>query len=292
MAKRHSIGLGHLTAICQMREEERLSLLEEGLPLILESAEGFRAGAEMIKSRPREADVLDGFAVEEAAKVLILIDMLRCPNSKRSQQVGTFVRWFYDHLARLIYAEALSWRPTDKSQLRSYVDSHRRSHTTDGAVGEYIVPSGPVPNRERRLYADVERLDDGSLTWNAPRSWKDELTNLPFFDRVPDAIRVARAMQKLGMFSMAGMKVVSEVWGAEPLSDAMRWQDSRDLTLKMLKSLENKGAILDGATNDHARLLLERWPLPMWDFELSPIVVPLEQLEAERERNLWNEAGY
>lgn len=292
MGNRHPVGLGHLSAICQMRTKVKLSLLAEGLPLILASSEGFQAAAEALRDHARESDVLEGFAAEEAAKTLILMDMLRCPKTKRASRNGAFVRWFYDHLARLIYAEAVSWRPTDKGQLRSYVDLQRRSHVTDGAIGEYIVPSGPVPDRERRLYADVEKLDDGSLTWNSPRSWKEDFPDTGLFDRAPDALRIARAMKKLGMFSETGLEVVSHIWSEETLSDEMTWQDGRDLSMRMLEMLNEEGAILEDATNEDAGLILNEWPLPMWDFELSPVVVPIEELESERERNLWNEMGY
>lgn len=292
MGKKHPVGLGHLSALCQMREEEKLSLLAEGLPLILASSEGFQAAAEALRVRTRESDVLEGFAAEEAAKILILIDMLRCPKAQRARRNGSFVRWFYDHLARLIYAGAVRWRPTDKRQLRSYVDIQRRSHVTDGAVGEYIVPSGPIPDRERRLYADVERLDDGTLIWNLPRSWKDGLPDTSLFDRAPDALRMARAMQKLGMFSEAGLKVVSDLWSAESLGDQMTWQDGQDLAMCMLELLDKQGSVHEDSTNEDARLVVNEWPLPMWDFELGPVVVPIEELESERERNLWREMGY
>lgn len=292
MGKKHPVGLGHLSALCQMREKEKLSLVAEGLPLILASSEGFQAAAESLRGRAREADVLKGFAGEEAAKILILMDMLRCPKAQRARQNGSFVRWFYDHLARLIYADAVSWRPTDKRQLRSYVDLQRRSHVTDGAVGEYIVPSGPIPDRERRLYADVERLDDGTLMWNSPRSWKEDFPESSLFDRAPDALRMARAMQKLGMFSGTGLKVVSDLWSAEALRDQMTWQDGRDLSIRMLELLDKKGGVQGDATNEDVGFVINQWPLPMWDFELSPVVVPIEDLESERDRNLWREMGY
>jgi hypothetical protein len=275
-----------------MREDEKLLLLAEGLPIILASSEGFQAAAEAIRSRARESDVLEGFAAEEAAKALILLDMLRCPKAQRERRNGVFVRWFYDHLARLIYADSVKWRPTDKGQLRSYVDLQRRSHVTDGAVGEYIVPSGPIPERERRLYSDVERLDDGTLIWNSPRSWKEAFPGSSFFDRAPDALRMARAMQKLGMFSETGLKVVSDLWGAEMLEDQMTWQDGRDLAIRMVEMLEKKEVVQQDATTEDAKFLVNEWPLPMWDFDLSPIVVPIKELEAERERNLWREMGY
>jgi hypothetical protein len=55
--------------------------------------------------------VLKGFAEEEAAKILILVDAVRCPPKLISSKLKRIVGWFYDHLARLIYAEAVAWKP-------------------------------------------------------------------------------------------------------------------------------------------------------------------------------------
>jgi hypothetical protein len=96
-----------------MRQEKRLAFIAEGLPIVLLSARGFWSAAKALKNHPREAAVLEGFSLEEAAKILILVDMVRCPRKQLSARIGTMVGWFYDHLARLIYAEAttVSGRP-------------------------------------------------------------------------------------------------------------------------------------------------------------------------------------
>lgn len=275
-----------------MAEKKRLAFVATGLPVILDSAEGFWAGAEALKNRPREADVLEGFVLEEAAKILILTDMLRCPKKQQSRQVSNSVQWFYSHLSRLLYACAISWRPMDKAQLRVYIDRERRSHEVDGPVGEFIMASGPVAERERRLYADVERSDDETLLWNAPRSWREGLEEIELLRRIPEALRLARAMRNLGIFTEQGLSIVAAVWGAEPLTDDMTFHDGNRLTMQTLKALEGKGLISEEATTDDASLLLSEWPLPMWDFDLKAIVVPLEDLEEERKRNLWRETGY
>jgi hypothetical protein len=64
--------------MCQMSFEHRLAFIAEGLPIILASAEGFWGASCQITDHPREAEVLEGFAKEEAAKILILMDAVRC----------------------------------------------------------------------------------------------------------------------------------------------------------------------------------------------------------------------
>jgi hypothetical protein len=77
MVSKLDIGLRQGRALCQMKHAERLDFIAEGLPLILESARGFWTASERLHDRPREADALEGHAEEEAAKILILLDIVR-----------------------------------------------------------------------------------------------------------------------------------------------------------------------------------------------------------------------
>ena len=270
-----------------MSEEERLAFLHEGLPVILASAEGFWAAAAAITDRPREAEVLEGFAAEEAAKILILVDLYRCPRARRAEQVGTVVGWYYDHLARLPYAARIGWRPITKGELRLLIDRDRRSHVVDGPAGEWIMAAGPVVERERRLHADVERYDDGSLVWNEPRGLPPIGKPYP-----PGALRVVRAMHNLGLLTVEGLTAISDVWSNASLTDDLTFADARDLIHRTLLAVEAAGAITDAATEDDLQMLFRNWSFPMWDFDLGMIDVPMEELETERDSNLWNEAGW
>lgn len=270
-----------------MSEEERLTFLQNGLGVILASAEGFWGGAEAITDRPREAEVLEGFAAEEAAKILILVDLYRCPTARRAEQAGTVVRWYYNHLARLLYSAQVGWRAATKGELRSYIDQERQSHVVDGPVGEWIMSAGPVVERERRLYADVERYDDGNLVWNEPRG-------LPPMGmrHSPAALRLVTAMRNLGLLTVEGLRAVSDVWGADTLTDDLTHQDALDLKHRTVAAVEAAGAITEVATEADVRTVYEDWSFPMWDFDLGMIDVPMKELEAERDRNLWEEAGW
>src|SRR5439155_17953231 len=101
------IGLHQAKRLCQLPEQKRLAFVAEGLPIILDSARGFWEASQQLEARPREAKVLEGFAEEEAAKILILMDGVRCPPKLVSSKLKRIIGWFYDHLARLIYAEAV-----------------------------------------------------------------------------------------------------------------------------------------------------------------------------------------
>jgi hypothetical protein len=81
MSKTLNIGLRQGNILCQMKHDERLAFLAEGLPIILDSARGFWAASQQLSSTmPREADVLENHAEEEAAKPLVR------PRLSRSRQ--------------------------------------------------------------------------------------------------------------------------------------------------------------------------------------------------------------
>lgn len=174
------IGLRQAKRLCQLSHSQRLEFLAEALPIILRSAQGFWQSSEQLRqSHRREAKVLEGFAKEEAAKILILIDAVRCPPKLIASKLNRIVGWFYDHLARLIYAEAVSWKPMHLAQLREYVDLQRRGHFLEGHAGEYILPNWTIYQRESRLYVDIEAYQDEELNWSAPRH---PYTGLEFLD--------------------------------------------------------------------------------------------------------------
>lgn len=275
--------------LCNVSHSARLDIVAEGLPIILDSAEGFRAAAIMLdeQGHRREASVLDGFALEEAAKVLILVDLARCPRRLAGKRCGSIVRTFYGHLGRLIYADAQAWRPSTVKELRTYVDSARKSHGLEGYVGEYIVPNWSTYFRESALYADIESDEHGALSWNRPAALASAWSRFE-----PPVLLLARALRDLGLFKRASLEIVSEEWSALDFVDGEGAEEATRLTRAVLERMLAAGLVPDTATDDQAQLLLHRWQLPMYDLDFRELEVPLETLAAEREAALWAEAGY
>ena len=83
-----NIGLKQAKVLCQLPHQKRLTFFAKGLPIIQESADGYWKASLQLRGFPREAEVLRGHAVEEAAKALILIDAARCPKKLVSQHMG------------------------------------------------------------------------------------------------------------------------------------------------------------------------------------------------------------
>lgn len=124
-----------------MTHIDRLELIADGLPIILDSAGSLIRAAQSLREFPRESTMLESHAEEECAKALILIDIVRCPSHKVPDRIGKMMRWFYDHLAQLIYAKAQSWKPVTAADLQLYVDNDRPTHYLEGDYGEFIAPN-------------------------------------------------------------------------------------------------------------------------------------------------------
>ena len=280
-----SIGPGQARRLCQMAYDERLAFLAEGLPVILSSAQSmWRGSRKLEKKMPREAGVLRGFAEEEAAKALIFMDAVRCPRHLVASRMGAIVGWSYDHLARLIYAEAIQWSPGNVAELREYVDSHRKAHVLEGDAGEYIVPNWSLYERASRLYADIQAGESGDLAWSDP-------VDSPFssgWERpMPHALLLAEAMAELGIFTHEGLKATSEVWGQVEFAKKERRADAIALARKLVTRLIQEGLPSETATKQqHLSALGNYWQLPMYSLDFKMIPVSLQELEAAREVKL------
>lgn len=187
------IGLKQADRLTSMPTDDQRAFIAEGLTVIHTSAVSFWEGARLVRSRTREANVLEEYAAEEAAKILILLDVFRAPTARRSHVLHQQLKRFYSHHDRLLYAEAVKWKPMHRAQLQEYLDHIRRSHTLDGPAGEFILPNGPVFERERKLYADVIAYEDEAIYWNDPAGPSAATGTLPFFDYPPRGRRIVDA---------------------------------------------------------------------------------------------------
>jgi hypothetical protein len=285
--KAPKIGQRQANRICRMSPADRLTFIAEGLPVILASAQGFWRASVALAAMPREAEVLKGFAKEEAAKILGLMDLLRCPQALIDDgRLGTLVGRFYGHLERLIYAQVAEWWSEDIVRLRKATEPLRRTHYLEGNMGQYILPNSTLYDRESKLYADIEAYEDGAPLGNAPTVHPSHFPPMR-----PRVLAVAEAMSALGMFTPAGLKAVAEVWALLAFTDTETLQDGERLTQQLLERLVTESLPMEEATMQHVDGLRRSWPLPMYDVDLNPIPVTLEELRAQQDRLQWAEGG-
>lgn len=110
---------------------ERLDVIAEGLELLTEQQSILREDVLFLHkaNRRRGCAALGAIADEEAAKTLILLDLIRGGRNDQKQVRRQFGR-FYDHLARGIYAELCGMRPGDFAEVRRFVVMCRPSRSS------------------------------------------------------------------------------------------------------------------------------------------------------------------
>jgi len=272
------IGFRQAKRLCGMSAKARLDFIAEGLPIIHASARSLLEASRTLEGFTREAAILQGQAIEECAKALILVDLVRCPAKAVAQRIGPMMGWFYDHLARLLYAEAQFYKPMTIDQLRGYVDNDRPSHYLDGEFSEYIMPNSVIFRREGSLYADVVGVEDAEPAWHSPFSdWRISIS----FD--PAAWSVIDALEAFGLLSRPGLGVMAKVWGKVYFDGDVDCEMARALCGEMIEGARSAGLVTERASVEHLRSLHNTWQAPMYALEFSSIAMSLEELQQRRE---------
>jgi hypothetical protein len=281
--KEADIGMKKGRLICDMQPDRRLDFIAEGLPILFASAKSLITASQALKQFPREAAILEGLCEEECAKILILLDIIRCPR-KAGQDVKPMMRGFYCHLTRLLYAQAQRWRLFNAMELQEYIDRERKSHHLRGEDGyEDILPNWALFERESSLYADVVVDENGNPMWHSPVEMFEGAWRPDEYD-LPTSFRVVEALEAFGVFTSEGLKVLAEVWGKHDVEDEFSI-DPRHPFRELVERLDAAGLITEHARDDHARNLLNNWQLPMYSMDFTRAPVTLEELRAQRAAN-------
>jgi hypothetical protein len=285
--KIEQIGFKQAAQIASMPVSERLDFIAEGLPIIFESASSLMAAVRALdglESHPRETEILEGHAVEECAKLLILVDLVRCPPWRMPAQIGRMMSWFYNHQARLICAEAQFWKPVSLGQLQTYINNSRSTYYLEGGISEFIMPNWALFQREATLYADVIGNEDAGRVWSSPLEPRPQRGLFEL-----QAWRVADALDAFGLPSHKGVDVLQQTWGSVHFDDAVNWSETERLYDEMASAADKAGLLTNRLTKDHQRSLYDRWQMPMYELDFSPIRVTLEEMRDRREAAFWSE---
>jgi hypothetical protein len=264
----------------QLAEPERLDTIAEGLGLLAEHVATLREDVIHLgeADRPRGRAVLAAQSEEEAAKALILLDLVRMDwrdHKAVSRQIGRF----YNHLARCIYVDAVQMRPADFREVRERVDWLRRSHYLDGPNDvDWIFRNQLIAEREDSLYVDYVHEEE-SDRWTTPA--RKEGVDFGVDTGVQDLVG---ALHRMGCTSRTGLEIVAAAWTQQPIDDDTHWQDVVPVNRSIVEELAERGHALTDATADDARHVIGRWHFPLAGIDLKEIDVPLEQLEADRAR--------
>lgn len=275
--------------LCQLPDAALFKEVETGISHIVDvvnrlnvAAEGLHGSTHHYSSR-----VLEYLAAEEAAKVLILVDAVRCPKNKGEERSRT-LGYFYNHIAKGIYAKVCDWRPMDLAEVRSGVDNERKEHYLDGPNDvDWIFPNSITQQREDRLYVgyvcdDTEENNHGEGHWTSPLN--DVARVSEFFSyHTPAVVDLACALHRTNATTSDGLSVIAEVWRNVDVRDEMRFDELEGLNRRTLKALDDRD-LLAPVSNQALTTVENRWIYPLWTLDLRELKVKKEELREVRDR--------
>ena len=266
----------------QLADDRLFAELSEGMPLIVDNAVSLDRTAYRLfeDGEFRASEIMRGFAEEEAAKFLILMDYVRCPrNSEHRAQV---LKRFYGHVAKRVHAMACSYeRIASFAELSDFVEHECRPLYLDGPNGiDWIFPNSIVTEREQGLYVDyVQDTTDpsGDRFWTtppAPPPWSSQYAT-------PDSVGLCQALLRVGAASAAGLAEIADIWrGFVPKPNTDREQ-LRKLILHTLERLSDSGDGEHPADHSTVDFIVLHWPFPMWPLAMKEPRLPDGDLEQQ-----------
>ena len=270
--------------LSQLADPEFFETTAAGLRLIVENVSRLWEGAAALhKTRQSHAArVLSMVAEEEATKVLILIDAIRCPKQptdRLSRQLG----YFNSHLAKGIYARVCGTRPTTFAQLREYVDMERESLYLDGPNDvDWIFRNDVIDKRERMLYVDYVRDNEGH-EWSDPsKLYIDNLVPKP------PAVLLASYFHDVGFFTADSLAAIADVWRTRKIQCRTRSSELQHANCFTLEHLRSRGLLREQSSSVRSWIIQE-WSFPMYDLNLSCVTVKAKTLREKQDR--WHHIG-
>lgn len=270
-----------LYVLLNMPKGERADFLAQGMEHLARHVGQLRddLGHLIQAGRPRAARVIDALASEEAAKMLIILDIARtgwADDVAVKQQVGHF----YSHLARGIYARVVDGRPAHYAEVRRFVASLLESLYLDGPNDvDWIFRNEVEAEREEALYVDYV-TSEGQGYWLTPL---DEIQ--PFFamSRPSLIIELALAAARAGLTQAQALRVLGDAWADVEFEGSTRWEVVRLINATVLSELESLGLRDPDTSADDLRLLHDQWTFPLAGIDMRrPIEVSTERLQAKR----------
>ena len=230
------------------------------------------------------APILSTVGEEEAAKILILLDGVRCPLTKPPERLRT-LDYFYDHLAKAIYAETCNWHPANFAEMVRLIEIERQMYYLDGPTGaDWLFYNQNLQRREDALYVGYE-CEASDATDSSTCIWTSPLRSISSAHSTKNVFPVVRALHGIGLLKLDALKVVASIWrGIEvcPLTSSSDMQKLNTSTLEKLQELN----LLEDAADETYRIVIDHWPIPLWSINVG---TPLPRESRELKKKLLDE---
>ena len=252
--------------------------IAEGIDLILRNVNRFDSAARHLSAGNHRgiASIIGGFAAEEAAKVLILLDAIRCPRKYEDKRKRTLLR-FYNHFAKGLYVEVCDWRVTDFQYLINAINGQRDKYYLDGPNDvDWIMKNWITSERERKLYVDYVRYFEAGGQQPVSR-WQEPFDALDLRYRPRTIVGLAIALGCLGMTTPAGLAVISDVWRPWRPEPVTTRYELREKIRESIVAAQKIGIGIE-SMGQEARTVIESWSFPLWDADLKEIPSEIDDL--------------
>ena len=280
--------------LCQLSDADLFKEIAVGIGHVMDAVNELDSATRKLHEVKHyyPARVLENLATEEAAKVLIFIDAVRCPQNRLKERSQTLGR-FYDHLAKGIYAEVYNWHPTDFAEVKNGIDRQRREYYLDGPNDvDWIYPNFITQRREDSLYVgyireDTEEGGQGERYWALPRGAYRIGTVLKYL--TPTAITLVRALHQVKATMPEGLSVIAEVWRPVDVCAEMSRGALMGLNLRTLEVLDKRDLLAPVPTEIY-QVIRNSWIFPLWPLDLRVCKVEKETLRKVQRQ--WPPDGY
>lgn len=268
-------AIGNLS---QLSDDKLFAELEPGIELCWQNAKTILDHAQVLAANKhiRGANILQAVAEEEAAKILILFDVVRCPRRPSSQRFSDQLKRFYDHLAKGIYVEHSRARPATFGEVLRWVETETKDYYLDGPNGfDWIFYNDILCKREERMYVDYVH-NDNRQQWVGPDRFEFE----PLFpDKCTSAvIGIASSLCESNYHRYAALKSIASIWRVLEIDEGWSWNKLREWNLTTFATLSDNNLLAE-ASGQHKRTLVDEWPFPLYGCDLGKKMVKKKDLE-------------
>lgn len=272
--------------LSQLTDDALFSEIAAGAALCVSNARQIDGDSFLLNDlkRPAGSEILRLAAEEEAAKVLILLDAVRCPRIERQSDFNRQLPYFNDHLAKGIYAQYCWRRPHSFSAVREWVDRERKEYYLGGPNNvDGIFYNEILRQREETIYVDYVE-NDGAHFWHDPRR-TDELGLMPVNPRSL-TLHLVSAFSKAGCLKPGALRILAKFWRAQVIDERLTIHALFALNNKSLESLHAAG-LLETDDSDVINAIVNRWLFPLYPLDLRKDRVGKDEL-----RNIQRDWGF
>lgn len=266
---------------------DRLPVIAQGLELLVEHVHALEvsvsalAQEEALRGRP----ILEVVMGEEAAKVLILLDVVR---GGWQDQVAARkrLRYFSSHFVRGVYQRVAAINPGTFREVRRYVKLLRPDLYLDGPNdADWVFRNEIESSRELAFYVDYIKHED-TYEWVTPNQERSlgDLHWHPTDRPARISARLVVAMARTGLLSEGGLALTASQWSHVEITDETTYPEHREHIAAVLLELARAGLCDPSLEQADLDYVAEHWPFPLNTLELEKIPVTSQELCRRREQ--------